>query len=218
MSRLVTSDPAARRGYHHGNLREALVEAARRLSAEKGPQGFTLTEASRIAGVTPSAVYRHFKDRDALLHEVRRRGFALFGHRLAAAMTEGAPAPTEGLARMGQAYLAFAREEPGYYAAMFSFRGASPPAAEGEGRPPEEGASAAGPDAFATLVEAIVRVLPPGRAEGASPRLLALQVWAISHGVAMLERVGMPPPGSGAPPAEAILADAVGKLLRPMAK
>ena len=56
-----------RHGYHHGNLREALIAAARRLIAEHGPQGFTLNEASRTAGVSPSAPYRHFRDRNALI-------------------------------------------------------------------------------------------------------------------------------------------------------
>jgi len=55
-----------KRGYHHGNLREALVEACLALIAEKGPTGFTLSEAAREAGVTPAAVYRHFEGRDDL--------------------------------------------------------------------------------------------------------------------------------------------------------
>ncbi|QYU66880.1 TetR/AcrR family transcriptional regulator [Leptolyngbya sp. 15MV] len=72
-----------RRGYHHGNLKEALLEAARLLTAERGPHGFTLAEAARIAGVSPSAPYRHFKDKDALMGELARRGFEAFGTRQA---------------------------------------------------------------------------------------------------------------------------------------
>src|SRR5690606_22132344 len=64
-----------RRGYHHGNLREALVEAALDLIGAKGPAGFTFAEAARHAGVSPAAPYRHYRDRDALLAEVARRGF-----------------------------------------------------------------------------------------------------------------------------------------------
>ena len=55
-----------RRGYHHGNLREALIEAALKLISEKGPAGFTFAEAARTAGVSPAAPYRHFRDRDEL--------------------------------------------------------------------------------------------------------------------------------------------------------
>ena len=61
------------RGYHHGNLREALIQAALDLIAEKGPTGFTFAEAARSAGVSPAAPYRHFRDRDELLSDVARR-------------------------------------------------------------------------------------------------------------------------------------------------
>jgi AcrR family transcriptional regulator len=193
-------DLTARRGYHHGNLREALLEAARQLVAERGPSGFTLVEAARRAGVSPSAPYRHFKDREEVMQVLCERGFALFGQRLQAAVAASA-GPQEALRRMGPAYLAFAREEPGYYAAMFSFRGNGSPAAEDPVRD--------GP--FDALAGAIAGILRP---DGPDPRLVALQVWALSHGVAMLDRAGLPPPGSGAPPAEAVLDSGVDALLQ----
>lgn len=195
---LHSIDIAARRGYHHGNLREALLEAARQLVAERGPQGFSLTEAARKAGVSPSAPYRHFRDREEVLAELCRRGFALFGQRLQEA-AGGGRSPADSLARMGPAYLRFAREEPGYYAAMFAFHA---PSGDPEDRSRE------GP--FAALAEAISGILPPG---GRNPRLVALQVWALSHGVALLERAGLPAPGSGAPSAEALLESGVAALL-----
>jgi len=68
----------SQRGYHHGNLREALVEAALSLIGDKGVAGFTIAEAARKAGVSPAAPYRHFKDRDALLANVATKGFAAF--------------------------------------------------------------------------------------------------------------------------------------------
>ncbi len=64
----------SRKGYHHGNLREALIEAALKLIAEKGPAGFSFAEAARAAGVSPAAPYRHFEDKDALLADVAMRG------------------------------------------------------------------------------------------------------------------------------------------------
>src|SRR4051812_28849908 len=173
------SDLAARRGYHHGNLREALLEGSRQLVAERGPQGFTLTEAARKAGVSPSAPYRHFKDREEVLAELCRRGFALFSQQLQEAAA-GGRTPREGLTRIGPTHLRFAREEPGYYAAMFAFHA---PSGDPEDRSRE------GP--FAALAEAISGVLPPGSRD---PRLVALQVWALSHGVALLERAGVPEP------------------------
>ena len=62
-----SDDRRTRRGYHHGNLREALIQAAQQLMAERGPEGVTLSEAARMAGVSPAAPYRHFKDRTNLV-------------------------------------------------------------------------------------------------------------------------------------------------------
>src|SRR5579863_8692041 len=91
-----------RRGYHHGRLKDALIEAARILIAEHGPSGFTLAEAAKRVGVTGAAPYRHF------------------GDSLAGAWDEGKPDARIALRRMGRAYLAFARAEPGLYSAMFN--------------------------------------------------------------------------------------------------
>ncbi len=77
-----------RRGYHHGNLREALIRAALELIAEKGPAGFTFADAARWAGVSSAAPYRHFRDRDDLLVDVARRGFDQFAQALARAWDE----------------------------------------------------------------------------------------------------------------------------------
>lgn len=201
----TTGDLTARRGYHHGNLREALVEAARRLTAERGPYGFTMAEAARLAGVSASAPYRHFKDRDALLRELARRGGRLFAARLAAgAARSGGEGQWPGLSGMGAAYLAFAREEPGYYGALFDWRDPSP----SEPEPGGEG------DGFAGLVAALGRAMPRGREDPLALRLLALQVWALSHGIAGLERAGMLPSGHDAPTPEAALGDAVTRLIR----
>src|ERR1700730_77631 len=110
---------AGRRGYHHGNLREALIRAALDLIAEKGPAGFTFADAARSAGVSSAAPYRHFRDRQALLADVARRGFELFEQRLDRAWNEGRPDPFAAFENVGRAYLAFAREEPAFYSAMF---------------------------------------------------------------------------------------------------
>ena len=66
------------RGYHHGNLKEALLQAALGLIAEKGAAGFTFADAARMAGVSPAAPYRHFRDRDELLSSIAQRGFEQF--------------------------------------------------------------------------------------------------------------------------------------------
>ena len=102
------------RGYHHGNLKEALVRAALELIAEKGPAGFTFADAARWAGVSPAAPYRHFRDRDALLADVARRGFEEFASALAKAWDEGRPEVMAAFDRLGKTYLAFAKREPAY--------------------------------------------------------------------------------------------------------
>jgi len=170
----------ARRGYHHGNLRDALVEAARALVAERGPIGFTLAEAAKRAGVTPAAPYRHFNDRGALLAELARRGFDAFGRGLQEAWGDGRPDPSSALLRMGEAYLGFARREPGLYAAMFEN---ARRLAQG---PP--GASSA--FALEVLRRAAEATLAQFGADGCDGRMLAGQIWAISHGVATLVQAG----------------------------
>lgn len=172
------SDGGKRRSYHHGNLREALVEAALRLIQEKGPAGFTIAEAARVAGVSPAAPYRHFRDRDALMADVAKRGFDDFAGRLKKAWDEGRPKPVAALHRLGAAYLAFAREQPAHYAAMFE-------AGLCIGDYPE--LSVASEAAFAVLrgaSETLVASLP---AEGRPPALMmALHIWSLSHGIASL--------------------------------
>src|SRR5262249_40917831 len=81
------------RGYHHGNLKEALLRAALELIAQKGPAGFTFAEAARWAGVSPAAPYRHFRDRDELLANLALRGFERFAIVLEQAWDNGRPQP-----------------------------------------------------------------------------------------------------------------------------
>ena len=92
----------AARGYHHGNLKEALVRAALELIAEKGPAGFTFADAARWAGVSPAAPYRHFRDRDELLADVARRGFEQFAAALAQAWDDGRPDVMTAFDRLGK--------------------------------------------------------------------------------------------------------------------
>jgi len=167
-----------RRGYHHGNLREALVAAALDLIGQKGPAGFTFAEAARQAGVSAAAPYRHFRDRDALMADVARRGFELFAARQEAAWDGGRPAPLPALQRMGAAYLAFAREEPAYFSAMFEC--GLPPAYNRELE--EAGDRAIAP--LRTACEAVAATLPSEKRPPAM--MMALHIWTQSHGIASL--------------------------------
>jgi len=166
------------RGYHHGNLKEELIRAALDLIARKGPAGFTFAEAARAAGVSPAAPYRHFRDRDDLLIDIARRGFEQFAAALAGAWDEGRPDVFTAFDRLGRAYLEFARTEPAYYSAMFE-----------AGVPLEVHTELreAGERAFAVLRTAAEKLIGKLPAEGRPPALMmALHVWALSHGVASL--------------------------------
>src|SRR4029453_10733034 len=109
----------AERGYHHGNLKEALLQAALDLITQKGAAGFTFADAARMAGVSPAAPYRHFRDRDELLSSIAQRGFEQFEALLTQAWDDGRPDTITAFERVGRTYLAFAREEPAFYSAMF---------------------------------------------------------------------------------------------------
>jgi AcrR family transcriptional regulator len=170
--------PGARRGYHHGNLREALIQAALDLISEKGPAGFTFAEAARAAGVSPAAPYRHFRDRDALIADVAKRGFTAFASALSEAWNGGAPSPLAAFDKVGRAYLAFASTEPAFFAAMFesglSFTDYPDVRAEGD-------------RAFSVLreaCEAVIATLPKERRPPAL--MMALHIWSLSHGIAAL--------------------------------
>jgi AcrR family transcriptional regulator len=169
-----------RRGYHHGGLKDALVEAARALMAEHGPAGFTLAEAAKRVGVTTGAPYRHFADRRDLMGELARRGFDLFAERLAGAWDDGRPDARAAFMRMGRAYLRFAAAEPGLYAAMFdSAKTLRSPAA-----------FAVANKAFDGLSRAAAGVLAAAGGNPREVRRLALEIWALAHGTAMLMLAG----------------------------
>jgi AcrR family transcriptional regulator len=169
----------AERGYHHGNLKEALLQAALNLIAQKGAAGFTFADAARMAGVSPAAPYRHFRDRDELLSSIAQRGFEQFEALLTQAWDDGRPDTPTAFQRVGKAYLAFARNEPSFYSAMFE-----------SGVPIDSSPAlmAASERAFAIIraaAERLAAMAPPG-----VPRppalMMALHIWSMSHGVASL--------------------------------
>lgn len=167
-----------RKGYHHGNLREALIRAALNLIGEKGPAGFTFADAARAAGVSSAAPYRHFRDRDALLADVAKRGFELFAASLEKAWNDGKPNPYVAFEAVGRAYLAFARKEPAHYSAMFEAGVATDVDSE------LQKASDAAFNVLRRASEALTAHLPAG---GRPPALMmSLHIWALSHGIASL--------------------------------
>lgn len=192
-------------GYHHGNLRQALVEAALVLIAERGPSGFTLSEAAKRADVTPAAVYRHFAGRDDLIAEVARQGYDIFAALMEFAYNDGQPSALAAFEATGRAYLAFARKYPGHYMAMFesglSFN-AHPDLALVAGK------------ARAVLEKAAEKLSEQMPADRRPPAtMFSAHVWAVSHGVVELYMRGAPGAKSPFTP-EDLLEAGIGIYLR----
>jgi AcrR family transcriptional regulator len=184
-----TRRPVRRRPdrYHHGDLRRALLlEAVRTIQAE-GAAALTLRGVGDRLGVSRTALYRHFADKQALLDEVAAEGFRM----LRAALREAwAPGGRRGFDAMGQAYVRFAVAHPSHYRVMFGGLAARHEATGGE-RDAEVDDRA---DAFQVLVDAIVAEQGAGRFHRDDPQALALYIWAMVHGVAMLALDGLLPP------------------------
>ena len=174
----MTKQKKNARRYHHGHLRTALIDVARRLIVDRGPHGFSLVEAATLAGVSPAAPYRHFRNKEALLASVALAGYEQFADELEKAWGQGEPDPLRAFLRMGEVYLYFARYERASYIAMFE---------AGLAGDEMEGLAAAGDRAFAILVKAAARLgakQPDGSAT--SPEMMGAHIWALSHGMASL--------------------------------
>lgn len=194
-----------KRGYHHGNLKQALVDAALHLIEQTGPTGFTLSEAAKTAGVTPAAVYRHFEGREQLIAECARQGHEIFADLMAHAYAGGQPSALAAFEATGRAYLAFARKFPGHYMAMFE-SGTSVNATQ-------ELAAAAAKSRHVLEQAAVAlaqRIAPEKRPP---PAMFSAHIWAMSHGVVELFARGRP--GATAPfSPEDLLEAGIGIYLR----
>jgi AcrR family transcriptional regulator len=194
-----------KRGYHHGNLRQALVDAALRLIANTGPQGFTLSEAAKTADVTPAAVYRHFTGRDELIAEVARQGYDIFAALMEYAYDEGRPTALAAFEATGRAYLAFARKYPGHYMAMFES------GLNLNSHPDLAMVAARASAVLERAAENLSQHLPPEKRPPAA--MFSAHIWAMSHGVVELFTRGAP--GAKSPfGAEDLLEAGIGIYLR----
>jgi AcrR family transcriptional regulator len=165
-----------RESYHHGDLKRALTSAALSLVAEKGPKGFTLTEAARRAGVSAAAPYRHFADKAELLATVAEQGF-LDLHADLVAAADATSEPKARVIELGRVYVRWAVAHPDHYQVMFGAESikADPPSL-----------AVAAEQAFGDLLDAITRCQEAGIVDAGDPRLVAAPLWALVHGVASL--------------------------------
>ena len=172
----VESSGAVKQAYHHKDLRNALVEEAIEVLAESGPSALTLRELGRRLGVTHAAAYAHFPDKNALLQQVGRVGFARLADALEIARAS-AHDPPAAFAAVCRTYVRFARESPNLYRLMFADSALAEDDEDCEMSPE-------GRRAYEILVD-IVRMLAPG--DEPQVRENANAAWAMGHGMAMLE-------------------------------
>lgn len=162
--------------YHHGELRQALVDAARALVNEQGESGFSLSDACRKAGVSTAAPYRHFADKHEILAEVAAQGFLDMTDRSRAATEHHPVGSEERIVALGRVYFTFATTEPALFRMMF---GQKP-------RPMEHDRLAdTGRDCFGYVVQEVMSYCAANRIEG-DAMLIALQLWTLVHGAASL--------------------------------
>ena len=185
----ANSKTGGERGFHHGDLRNALMVIARRLVKQHGPEQFSLREAAREAGVSPNAAYRHFADRRALLRELAKQGFPELAIETEQAMAAAGNDPVARFRANGLAYVRFATRESDLFTLMFGPFGA------GGGK---EGLDMRGPASGMTGFELLGSVLDELVAAGFlapvdRPGAEAM-AWPAMHGIAVLTNAGVLPP------------------------
>jgi AcrR family transcriptional regulator len=166
--------------YHHGNLRAALLEAARGLVAEAGLDGFGLREVARRAGVSHAAVYNHFANRSALVEALAIEALAAFTAALRAA-ERTADDPLLRLERVGIAYVRFAFEHQAEFRFMFRPEICKEPLVGGDGG----SLGLAARESYLPLEETIAACLASGAIRG-DAQTIALTAWSGVHGLASL--------------------------------
>lgn len=180
----------ARRNYHHGELRTALLDAAEALVRERGADGWSLREASARVGVSSSAAYHHFASRDALVRALRRRVLAELGERLSedvdrTAAPEASDDHQRRLVAVGRTYVRWAVEDPSVARLAF---GAGAPAGDYTSESPSGSASdsATSPHPHDILDAELDRLVEVGGLPAAARPGADFVVWAAVHGLATL--------------------------------
>ncbi|MEQ1695122.1 MAG: TetR/AcrR family transcriptional regulator [Hyphomicrobiaceae bacterium] len=162
--------------YHHGELRESLIRATRQLVVEKGAENFSLADACRLAGVSTAAPYRHFRDKDEILEEIVARGFDDMAERSGRALLAHGAGTLAGIIAMGQAYVAFAKEETPIFRLMFGQDPVLKKAVE---------VRAQGQACLAKVIMAVEAYCAANGVKG-DASFIAVKLWTFVHGAASL--------------------------------
>jgi AcrR family transcriptional regulator len=162
--------------YHHGDLKEALVQAAYTLVSRDGAENFLLSDACKLAGVSTAAPYKHFRDRDEILEIVVQRAFDALDARSMAAVASKGEGTLEGIIAMGKAYVSFAAEEQRLFRLMF---GQHPKVKQADDVVDD------GTRCFTNVIGQVARYCEAHGQPG-DPRQIAIRLWTFVHGAASL--------------------------------
>ena len=158
--------------YHHGNLRNALIRAGLEILGEQGVNALTLRAVARRAGVSHTAPYRHFADKEALIVAIAEEGFQQLAQHMEAAIAAFPGEPERHLSEVGLVYIQFAQENSPHFRVMF-----------GEQIEKQEVDDA---NTFGLLLNTIKACQNAGTVIDGDPRQIALAAWSLVHGQAML--------------------------------
>lgn len=177
--------PPKRQGrdaYHHGHLRDAVLQQALKLIRKRGDVNFSLREVAQAVGVSHAAVYRHFRNKGDLLATVATAGFDQLGQSIEAAGTGSDKSPDERLAKQGAAYIQLAIQRPGHFTAMF--------APEIQSSDQAVQVQTAADKAYGCLAETVAKKLGTTDLQDPRVHLHSLHYWALIHGLACLHLSG----------------------------
>ena len=165
--------------FHHGDLRNALIQSGLEILAEQGIHGLSLRKVAKSAGVSEAAPYRHFKHKEALLAAIAEQGFIRLSERLESTEEQFADDPATLFYQSCRTYIDFAQERPHSMRIMFRFR-------QTENLPEYPELQDAADEAFSYLIDMVEYCQQEGLARQGHPLPLALAAWSTVHGLSML--------------------------------
>lgn len=196
--------PRKKRGYHHGDLRAALLDAALRIVEKDGPAALTLREVGRRVGVSQAAPYHHFEDKESILAALAEEGFDALTESMEVARAGAGKSPRARLRACGIGYVRFAVRHPAHFTVVFA--GETPHA-----RFPK--LHAAGERAFGVVLETVKEGQESGLLRDGPAIELAVLSWAMVHGLAMLHVKGIVDKPGGPPGTIEHLAEAAAEAI-----
>lgn len=164
-------------GYHHGDLRAQLITAIQALIETDGPDGFSVSDACRAAGVSTAAPYRHFRDKEAMVIAAAADGLNRLRLDMLAALDGKPPGTVASIAAIGETYVAFARREPGLFRLMFGLTRTHGQHAE---------IMEVGRACYAVLLTEVARFLGRDSIDDAAVRRTGFSLWTVVHGMSFL--------------------------------